>query len=394
MRLVRVTELVASGVLRIEDGNHGENRPRPDEFVDTGVPFIRAADMASGVVDYVGAGRINAVARSRIRKGVGAPGDVILSHKGTVGRIAVAPLDAPDYVCSPQTTFWRSLDTDKLDRRFLRYVMQSADFQRQLDVLKGQTDMAPYVSLTDQRSMSLWIPDISYQRLIGAVLGSIDDKIAANAHCVNVADQLACALFRECCDGTGMTLRSVAEVTMGSSPPGSSYNESGYGVPFYQGVRDFGMRTPTHRVWTDAPVRTAEAGDTLLSVRAPVGRTNLAGEHVCLGRGLAGLRSRTGRPMTLFHQVRAAEDSWAPFDAEGTVFGSINRANLESVVIPTVRAGLEGQLEAHLEAVEANIGAILGEIDDLARARDELLPLLMSGKVRVKDAEAIVEEAV
>ncbi len=98
--------------------------------------------------------------------------------------------------------------------------------------------------------------------------------------------------------------------------------------------------------------------------------------------------------MTLFHQVRAAEDSWAPFDAEGTVFGSINRANLESVVIPTVRAGLEGQLEAHLEAVEANIGAILGEIDDLARARDELLPLLMSGKVRVKDAEAIVEEAV
>ena len=109
-----VKDLVAQGVLRVEDGNHGNDRPRPDEFIADGVAFIRAADMTSGVVDFEGAGKINDVAVRRIRKGVGQPGDVILSHKGTVGRVAVAPLSAPDFVCSPQTTFWRIASTNRL----------------------------------------------------------------------------------------------------------------------------------------------------------------------------------------------------------------------------------------------------------------------------------------
>lgn len=70
-RIVR--DLEADGVLRVEDGNHGEYRPRPDEFVSDGVPFIRAADMSSGVVNFNGAGKINVVARERIRKGIAFP---------------------------------------------------------------------------------------------------------------------------------------------------------------------------------------------------------------------------------------------------------------------------------------------------------------------------------
>ena len=82
-----VKDLVARGALRVEDGNHGNDRPRPDEFVADGVAFIRAADMTSGIVDFDGAGKISDVALHRIRKGIGLPGDVILSHKGTVGRV-------------------------------------------------------------------------------------------------------------------------------------------------------------------------------------------------------------------------------------------------------------------------------------------------------------------
>ncbi|MBK8460151.1 MAG: restriction endonuclease subunit S [Micropruina sp.] len=184
----RVSDLVAYGILRVEDGNHGEYRPRPDEFIDKGVPFIRAADMSAGIVEFAKSGKINPEARARIRKGIGQPGDVLLSHKGTVGKVAVAPSDAPDFVCSPQTTFWRSLNHDRLDQRYLRCFMGSEPFQRQLHVLMGQTDMAPYVSLTDQRSLLVALPEIADQRAIAEVLGALDDKIAANTR---IADRVA-----------------------------------------------------------------------------------------------------------------------------------------------------------------------------------------------------------
>lgn len=106
-------------ILLVEDGNHGESRPRPDEFGLSGTAFIRAADMNNGQVLFETASKINATALARIRKGIGKPGDILLSHKGTVGKLASVPIPSPNFICSPQTTFWRVADRSKLDRRFL-----------------------------------------------------------------------------------------------------------------------------------------------------------------------------------------------------------------------------------------------------------------------------------
>lgn len=96
------SELSVRGALRVEDGNHGEYRPRSTEFVEHGVAYIRAADMSPRGIDFRGASKISDVAVQRITKGIGKPYDVLLSHKGTVGKVAVAPRDAPPFVCSPQ----------------------------------------------------------------------------------------------------------------------------------------------------------------------------------------------------------------------------------------------------------------------------------------------------
>src|SRR5262245_34103631 len=112
-RSATVAELQRDGILLVEDGNHGEYRPRPNEFIGDGVAFIRAADLNAGSIDFKSASKINERARQRITKGIGAPGDVLLSHKGTVGKVALAPTDAPPFVCSPQTTFWRTCDEDQ-----------------------------------------------------------------------------------------------------------------------------------------------------------------------------------------------------------------------------------------------------------------------------------------
>jgi len=191
-----VAELQADGLLLVEDGNHGEYRPRTSEFGDGKWAFIRAADMDNGTVLFESAERINDVAFQRIRKGIGKGGDVLFSHKGTVGKLAIASLDAPPFVCSPQTTFWRTLDEVRLSRRFLYYYMQSRAFTEQWMGRKGETDMADYVSLTAQRELYVSVPPLSEQEKIAAVLGSLDDKIEQNRRTGAKLEGLARAVFK------------------------------------------------------------------------------------------------------------------------------------------------------------------------------------------------------
>lgn len=391
MKRVLVSDLIADGVLRVEDGNHGEYRPRPSEFIEDGIPFIRAADMSSGVLCFSGAGKINAVARARIRKGVGAPNDIILSHKGTVGRIAVAPRDAPDYVCSPQTTFWRSLDTDSLDQRYLRYAMTSADFRRQLDVLKGQTDMAPYVSLSDQRTMSLMLPAISEQRSIASVLGSFDEKIALNERIVERADELARAKWHEATVAfDAVPLTQVANFVNGRA---FTKDATGTGRVVVR-IAELNSGIGSSTVYNDIEVlddNLARPGDLLFAWSGSLTVARWYRPEAIVNQHIFKVIPKAGYPMWLVNQ--AVRSKLAEFKAiasdKATTMGHIQRRHLDE----DVRIPLPDAIK-RLDAVLASLWstALTAEIENLhlMRTRDSLLPLLMSDKVTVKSAEQIV----
>ena len=130
-------------------------------------------------------------------------------------------------------------------------------------------------------------------------------------------------------------LGEVCEIVMGQSPPGSSYNESGKGLPFFQGVADFGSRYPTRRVWCSAPSRIADRGDVLLSIRAPIGNVNLASERCAVGRGLAIIRARSREDQTFVEfTLRSARSSWEAMEGSGTVFANATRSQLETLEVP------------------------------------------------------------
>lgn len=191
-----MAELQDAGCLHVEDGNHGEYRPRPHEFGSGDTAFIRAANIADGRILFQSADRISDTALARIRKGKGRGGDVLFSHKGTIGKLALAPMDAPPYVCSPQTTFWRTLDPSRLDRRFLYYFMHSKTFRNQWQSCKGETDMADYVSLTAQRRLRIAVPSMGEQRSIARILGTLDDKIELNRRMNETLEAIARAIFK------------------------------------------------------------------------------------------------------------------------------------------------------------------------------------------------------
>ena len=393
-----VRDLIAAGVLRVEDGNHGNDRPRPEEFVEHGVAFIRAADMTSGVVDFARAGKINSTARARIRKGVGARGDVILSHKGTVGRIAVAPDDAPEFVCSPQTTFWRSLDHDRLHPRFLQYVMLGAPFQRQLGMLAGQTDMAPYVSLTDQRSMTLDVPDIGEQRAIAEVLGALDDKIAANNRLVDCVDEVVGARFERLTIGAGSTsLAALGRVNVAQVRPVfgdriryldiSAVNVGSYELP------------PTIG-WEDAPGRARRAlrfGDTIWSTVRPNRRSHALVldrlDDLVASTGLAVLTPHPRRVAGLYESTRMPRfGAYLESVAEGSAYPAVRADRFLSAPVPDLPGDVWEDFESVAMPMRLRSQAAIEESRALARVRNELLPLLMSSKVHVRDAAVAVEE--
>jgi type I restriction enzyme, S subunit len=129
-------------------------------------------------------------------------------------------------------------------------------------------------------------------------------------------------------------LDCIAEVVLGQSPPSSTYNESGKGLPFYQGKLEFGKIHPTPKKWCFEPKKIAEKGDVLISVRAPVGPTNISPEKSCIGRGLAAIRGLGGiETLFILYTLRAFENVLIG-KGTGTTFSAISGEQLRSLEIP------------------------------------------------------------
>jgi type I restriction enzyme S subunit len=171
---------------------------------------------------------------------------------------------------------------------------------------------------------------------------------------------------------------------MGQSPPGETYNESGDGTVFYQGNRDFGFRFPTPRVYCTAPSRIAEAGDVLISVRAPVGALNITLERCAIGRGVAALRMKQYSNGFLFYFLSTRQDLWDQFNSEGTVFGCLNKTEFHKIVLVIPSNVVMRQFDAVVKPIEEMIQKNELETRALGNIRDSLLPRLMSGKIRVE----------
>lgn len=363
-----------------------------NDYEPTGVPVIRGTNLGHG--KFLG-GEYAFVSEEKVARdlsrNVAAAGDVVFTQRGTLGQVALVPGRPFERYVISQSQMRLRVDPAVAAPDFVYYACSSALFEKQVADNAISTGV-PHINLGILGRLTIPLPSLREQRAIAEVLGALDDKIAASTKLINTADALCAALTRSALDSMAcQSLSSIAVVTMGTSPAGTSFNEEGHGSVFYQGVRDFGVRFPTRRVWTTSPVRFAKANDCLLSVRAPVGQVNMATEETCIGRGLASVRSRDGRPNTLFHLLRDAPEIWAPYEAEGTIFGSINKTQLESIEVPTIIAARADQLEVQLAAIEARIASALSENEMLAATRDALLPQLMSDKLRVKDAEKVLE---
>jgi len=177
----------------------------------------------------------------------------------------------------------------------------------------------------------------------------------------------------------------IAEIIMGQSPPSSTYNTCAKGLPFFQGKAEFGALYPTIKKFCDDPGKIAEPDDILISVRAPVGPTNLCMVKSCIGRGLAAIRHKEAASTKFLLYFLRHIEPWLSTQGTGSTFTAISRADLDSIEVPLPPLNEQRRIVAKLEELLAKVDASQKRLARipviLKRFRQAVLAAACSGRL-------------
>ncbi len=282
------------------------------------------------------------------------------------------------------------------DQHYVWHLVFSDPFMEYIRSIHTGTSI-PHISQSQISDYQISLPPLPEQKAIASVLSSLDDKIDLLHRQNKTLEAMAETLFRqwfvpfEFAQGTNKEgwkegkLSDEFDFTMGQSPPGTSFNETGAGAPMFQGNADFGIRFPKERIYTTEPKRFAYKNDTLISVRAPVGAQNMANHKCCIGRGVAAFRYKhnSNYYTYTYFKLRSLMDEIKQFNDEGTVFGSIGKTDFQQMETILPPDKVITKYENRAKPLNDKIIANCNQIHTLEKLRDNLLPKLMNGEVRV-----------
>ena len=179
------------------DGNHGSIHPTSKDYVEDGIPFIMASDLSNGLVNLSSCKFITEKQANTLRKGFSIAGDILLSHKATIGRTATVQENKyPFLVLTPQVTYYRVKDKQKLNNLYLKYYFDSQYFQSILQQWAGSGSTRAYIGITEQLKLPIILPDIDTQNEIVDIIDRLDQKIYLNTQINQTLEQIAQALFK------------------------------------------------------------------------------------------------------------------------------------------------------------------------------------------------------
>lgn len=279
----------------------------------------------------------------------------------------------------------------ELDNRYLYYWLQSKkpEFER---MANGSTIKT--IGLAYFRDLQIVKPPIAEQRAIAAALSDVDALIAGLDRLIAKKRDIKHAAMQQLL--TGQTrlpgfsgkwnlkrLGDVAEVVMGQSPSSSNYNTAGHGLPLVQGNADICNRLAIKRVFTTQLTKKGNAGDILLSVRAPVGEVARLTFDACLGRGVCAIRSQND---FLYHLLIYLEPTWQKL-SKGSTFESVNSADVIGVAVYLpVEDKEQGAISSQLSDMDADLAALESRLAKTRAIKQGMMQELLTGRTRLVDS--------
>jgi len=294
-----------------------------------------------------------------------------------------------------------SKDERKLNDLFLYYILK-----KPLKLIEAQIGQTTVKHLLDRdiRRIRIPLPPLPEQKAIAHILSAVDEAIQKTNEIIEKTKRLKKGLMQELLTkGIGhkkfkdteigripeewevVRLRDIALIIMGQSPPSSTYNKEGVGLPFLQGKMEFGSIYPSPVIYCSKPIKIAETNDVLISVRAPVGDVNLAPYRLCIGRGLAAIRFNDKKADYLFYfyylqRIKAFLEALG----KGSTFKAIVKDDLEGLKVPLPPLDEQKKISEILSTADKRLEVERKRKEKLERIKKALMDLLLTGKIRVK----------
>ena len=370
-------------------------------------PFLRTSNVLWDEIDITNVDEMAIPAHELATKTLRS-GDLLVCEGGEIGRAAIWEGELEPVSFQNHLHRLRPASPD-VEPRFYVYFLQSAFTQ--LNLFEGAANRTTIPNLSRSRlaALEVPVPKRSEQSSIAGTLRLVRQAANHHRHLVRTGMELRHAamnsLFTRGLRGEptketkigqqprSWTVESLGQlgdrgairITMGQSPPSSTYNESGVGSPFFQGSADFGSLHPSTRIWCDRARKFARAGDTLLSVRAPVGDVNVAREECGIGRGLASIAAGADFNAWFLYFVLLHRKPNLVSMGSGSTFAGVSRATLRQLTLPVPTLGEQEEIAITLRTIERRIEVHRRKFSLLEQMFKTLLHDLMTGRTRVSD---------
>ncbi|MCT1436032.1 restriction endonuclease subunit S [Brachybacterium paraconglomeratum] len=384
-------------------GPFGSNLVSKD-YVETGVPVIRGSNMGrTGHLEppfvYVAEDKL----KRDLSRNVARAGNLIFTQRGTLGQVVLLKGDSEDRYVISQSQMGLVVDKKVADARYVYYACTTKDFLAQIDSRAIRTGV-PHLNLGILRELTIPRMSLGEQIAIAAVLGALDDKIAANRSCIALTSKLLDAKYRSTAKHRSELLfQDFADVGGGATPSTKKLDLWGQGVAWATPTDVTGLEG----VWLDRTERTISpaglasissplypVGSIAMTSRATIGAVALLGVPMAVNQGFIVLEPKDpSNQLWLYCQLRDRVDELKAW-ANGATFLELPKKIFRGLPVELGSESDMREFAAFSTPLMERLHGAQRENAYLAATRDELLPLLMSGKITVKDAEKTVEEVV
>ena len=442
-----ISTLLQNGdLLLVQDGNHGGDHPTIDDYVmEGGIPLITGANINNGLIDYENSKKISFKKASELKKGIAKTGDILLTHKGTMGKTAmVSKVDFPFIVINPQITIYRVNPSGSLDSRFLKYYFDSPEFQEYF-IRISSTSTISTLSLNNQKNLKIPLPHRNIQFCISEFLQKLDEKIEHNKKTNETLEDIAKAIFkswfidfdpvRAKSEGrsTGLPNEisdlfpdSFEDSELGAKPQGwqiitlselinlrggLSYRSDliGSGDPIvnmgcvsthqrfkHDGLKFYNGECKKHHLLS--------SGDIVIATRQQSENLPILGYPAYIPDNLGRAILATNMYKVEFldkhfnsdyiYQILTTQRYKQNIleSKKGSTVSMITKDSITDFRIPIPPSGLVNYISEFLSMINSRINVIYRQQDTLSELRDNLLPKLISGELRISDAEKMIDE--
>jgi len=397
------------------DGNHGEIHPKASDYVENGIPFVMATDLKNGRIDLDGCYKIPENIANGLRKGFAKTGDVLLSHKATLGRVArVGEITNDFIVLTPQTTYYRVLKPKVLHPDYLVQYFRSQYFQDIFKLWGGAGSTRAYLGITAQKKLPIVFPSIASQKKIAAILTAYDDLIENNrrriAQLEKMAEEIYCEWFvrlrfpghehasvhKGVPEGWEFRrLDTFGKVITGKTPPTSKRSNYGGDIPFIKTPDMHGNtfiyvteETLTEDGLNSQPSQTLPANSLCVSCIGTGGVVSITTKRCSTNQQINSICLKNELDLEwLFFTLRSLKGAILAFGASGATMTNLSKGKFSGLKPPVPPPELREKFHDLVEPIFTQTKLLVQASLQLSQARDLLLNRLISGKLRVDDLE-------